>query len=144
MTRFSQVLLLAACLATAGCGGVKEFKTAPVSGTVRCNGTLITAGLVVFTPIPKPGTKSQEAGRSATGIIQADGTFILSTYEDGDGAIVGRHRIQVMAPPPEDDDSPLTDENRYACGNETIEEVVEEGANLLELELNSGAPQVGA
>jgi hypothetical protein len=137
MNRFRGTLLTGICLAVAGCGGGSNFKTAPVSGTVRCNGTLITAGLVVFTPIPKPGTKTQETGRSATGIIQADGTFILSTYKDGDGAIIGRHRIQVMAPPPEDDDSPLTDENRFACGNETIEEEVEEGGNVLELELNA-------
>jgi len=139
MNRSTQWLFLAGTFVLAGCGGGKEFKTSPVSGTVKCSGKLITAGLVVFTPIPKPGTKSQETGRSASGIIQADGTFVLSTYKDGDGAIVGRHRIQVMAPAPEDDDSPLTDENRFACGNETIEEEVEEGGNLMELELNSAA-----
>lgn len=37
-------------------------------------------------------------GKSAMGKVQPDGTFTLSTYAEGDGAITGRHRVRVMEP----------------------------------------------
>lgn len=81
---------MAAFLLT-GCGGGEQLEVAPVTGTVTCNGKPITSGSVSFTPI------SEEAkgmpGKPAFGDIGSDGTFVLTTYEEGDGAVIGKHRV---------------------------------------------------
>ena len=84
----SRLILLTVAVVAAGCGRGDELPTAPVSGQLTIDGTPIPKGQVVFAP---------EQGRSASGIIQPDGTFVLSTYGDGDGAIVGRHTITVIS-----------------------------------------------
>lgn len=133
-------LLLIVGIASIGCGG-QPFQLAPVSGTCSCNGEPIQAGLVVFEPIPEAGSDLKVSGRSASGVIEPDGTFVLSTYKGTDGAIVGRHRVMVFAPALEDDDAPLTDANRWACGNAPLEETVSLGENLIDLDLNFTAPK---
>lgn len=73
----------------AGCGSsASELATAPVVGTVTVNGKPLGKGTVVFVP---------ERGRGANGIIRPDGTFILTTYTEGDGAIVGINKVGVSA-----------------------------------------------
>lgn len=121
-----------------GCGS-SEFETAVVSGTVRCDGVLLTDGLVVFTPVPAGDAKTVNTGRAASGIVWPDGTYQLSTYVDGDGAIVGDHDVEVYAPALEDDDAPLTDANRYACGKVVLRKTVAAGTNVLDLELSRPA-----
>lgn len=139
VTRSRAVLLqigaiCAACLGLPGCGGAK-FQVAPVSGTCLCNGEPIEAGLVIFEPIPEAGANMKESGRSASGMLQPDGSFVLSTFGNNDGAIVGRHKVLIYAPTLEDDDAPLTDENRFACGKQTIEQEIVPGKNVIELKL---------
>ncbi len=34
-------------------------------------------------------------GRMASGKLQSDGTFVLSTLKDGDGVVAGHHRVFV-------------------------------------------------
>ena len=79
--------LLLLFVAVVGCGK-NENETARVEGTVTLNGQPLTSGIVTFFP---------EAGRSARGIIQSDGTFALGTYEKADGALVGMHKVTVVA-----------------------------------------------
>lgn len=126
-----------------GCGR-SEFEVAPVSGTVKCNGTLLKDGLVVFEPIPGPDAKTRNTGRAASGVVQSDGTYILSTYGTSDGAILGPHKVQVFAPALEDDDAPLTDANRYACGNAPLEKTVVAGENVFDLELSFTQPHANS
>jgi hypothetical protein len=47
----------------------------------------LTKGIVRFEP--------DGYGRMATGELQADGTFVLTTFEKGDGAVVGQHKVFV-------------------------------------------------
>jgi hypothetical protein len=68
-----------------GCGS-PDPETAEVTGIARLDGQPLTSGIVTFTP---------EAGRSATGFIQSDGTFTLKTYHDGDGALPGKHVVTI-------------------------------------------------
>lgn len=69
-----------------GCGGGGgELPTVPAAGTVTYQGKPVDKGTVYFLP---------EKGRPATGQIEA-GKFTLSTYKDGDGAVVGKHRVGV-------------------------------------------------
>jgi hypothetical protein len=49
-------------------------------------------GKVMFAPVAKGGLK---AGRPAFGQVQPDGSFVLSTYREGDGAVVGDHWVSV-------------------------------------------------
>ncbi len=69
----------------AGCGG-DTLPVAPVEGTVLYNGKPLTSGVVTFLPATGP---------VATGEIQSDGTFRLSTYGDGDGAVLGKHQVSI-------------------------------------------------
>jgi hypothetical protein len=83
-------ILLAALLCGAcwGCGvsGIGA-KTAlvPVKGKVTYKGQPLTKGRIRFQP--------DGYGKSAHGQLQPDGTFVLTTEKDGDGVIVGQHRV---------------------------------------------------
>jgi hypothetical protein len=78
------------------CGAIgctpRGDETAPVSGVVEYDGKPLSGfknAAVVLTP---------KGGRLATGTISpTDGTFELSTYEDGDGAVVGPATLSVTA-----------------------------------------------
>jgi hypothetical protein len=60
----------------------------PVAGTVLIDGQPLTKGFVRFIP---------DAGRAASGELNAQGHFELGTFEDRDGALIGRHRVEVIA-----------------------------------------------
>ncbi len=74
-------------LMAAGCGGETPL-TAPTRGVVELDGTPLTHGKIRFIP---------KGGRSGYGIIQPDGTFSVSTFEDGDGALISTHNITVVS-----------------------------------------------
>lgn len=79
----------------AGCSRA-PFDTAPVEGTVTIDGQPLKGGKVVFAPIAEEG--SAESGKSAIGPIQSDGTYSLTTYSSGDGAVVADHWVTVLIP----------------------------------------------
>ncbi|UUO07851.1 hypothetical protein M4951_05940 [Blastopirellula sp. J2-11] len=87
--------LLPLALLAAGCSK-SEFEVTGVEGVCVCNGTPIQAGWIQFSPIAVDAKKMP--GKSAIGEIQEDGTFRLSTYAKGDGAVVGKHRIRISEP----------------------------------------------
>jgi hypothetical protein len=70
-----------------GCGR-EGPDLAPVKGTVTLDGQPMTHGHVGTIPA---------VGRGAHGDIQPDGTFELYTYDKGDGARVGAHKVGVAA-----------------------------------------------
>lgn len=74
--------------AAAGCSDA-HAKTAPVRGKIIYKGEPVPNGTVNF--IPEAG------GPSATGEIQKDGTFTLTTYSRGDGAVLGKHKVVIVA-----------------------------------------------
>lgn len=86
---------------------------APVEGVVRFDGKPLPRGVVRFTP---------QAGRSASGRIESNGTFVLGTYSPNDGARVGKHRVTVsaMKEDPEKDRLIKYDENAITPGNESL------------------------
>ncbi len=126
----------------AGCG-VKRLETAPVTGTVRLDGKPLHRGTVIFTP---------ELGRAATGEIQPDGSYRLSTYKSGDGALVGRHRVAVIArddPPPAK--GPMSEEVGPSLIPEFYSDFVRSGLsfevksgkkNVYDIELSSSAQPI--
>lgn len=78
-------LLTVTSLLLLGCNS-DRLPTAPVRGKVTYQGKELTHGTVMFVP---------EKGPAATGEIQRDGTYVLKTYRDGDGAVLGRHTVAI-------------------------------------------------
>ena len=77
----------------AGCGGGAERpKVVPVSGKVTQKGKTLTAGEVTFTPI----ASADSSAHIATGQIGSDGTYRLTTFNTGDGAVLGPHKVTVV------------------------------------------------
>ena len=64
-------------------------RTYPVKGTVMYNGKPVPKGTVLFTPV--------SGGPTATGELNEDGTYRLTTYKPGDGAPLGEYRVAIMA-----------------------------------------------
>jgi len=60
----------------------------PVSGVVEVDGAPLASGAITVVP---------DRGRAASGTIGKDGRFTLTTFVPGDGAILGRHRVVVIA-----------------------------------------------
>jgi hypothetical protein len=80
-------LLILVLVAFIGCSDGRPKRVA-VSGKVLIDGKPVTRGEVKFVP---------EHGRPAFGNIGPDGSFTLSCYNDADGALLGKHRVQVDA-----------------------------------------------
>jgi len=81
------VFVFAASLVVAGCGPRGEA-TAIVRGKVTYNGKPVPNGTVNFIPTKGP---------AATGEIQSDGSYALTTYKAGDGAVLGDHKVVIVA-----------------------------------------------
>lgn len=82
-----------------GCGGGEgNFGTAKVTGTVKANGQAVTGGELIFAPVAEAGQK--DAGKNGAASIGVDGSFTVSTYDIGDGAVVGKHTLAFIPPAP--------------------------------------------
>lgn len=72
----------------AGCGPSRPA-TVPVRGVLQfTDGTPVRGGRIEF--------ESLSGGINARGISNDQGEFTLSTFREGDGAVVGRHRVIVQ------------------------------------------------
>jgi hypothetical protein len=76
------------CICVAGCGGPSP-RPVMVRGQVTYNGRPLGGGTVTFVPA--------DYGPPASGQIQPDGQFALSTFRPGDGALPGRYAVMVIA-----------------------------------------------
>jgi hypothetical protein len=84
---------MAALVALSGCHE-SPYELARVRGTVTIDSQPLTFGRVMFAPTAKGD--GIDAGKPALGPLQPDGTFVLTTYQDGDGAVVGDHWVTVI------------------------------------------------
>ncbi|PQO30148.1 hypothetical protein C5Y97_21620 [Blastopirellula marina] len=85
-----------------GCGSGRDPnlpETAPVYGVVTLRGETLPEGTVRFTP-------DDPLGNPASGMIQSDGTFEVSTYSRHDGAVLGKHKVTVVVDPRLDGSQP--------------------------------------
>ena len=80
------VVLAAVVLVPSGCS--HRPKTAPVHGKVTYKGKPVPNGTVSFIP---------DGGTAATGEIGPDGSYALTTFRKGDGAILGKHKVVISA-----------------------------------------------
>jgi hypothetical protein len=90
-----RLLFFVVCLPTIGTlGGCSDSgaKTYPVRGIVRFpDGKVLRDGSVEFEIV------GRDPPVTATGSIGPDGSFVLGTYQADDGALVGKHRVVVIA-----------------------------------------------
>ena len=83
-------------LLVAGCNA--RFKTVEVKGTVLLDGQPLTGATVLFMP-------EDSKGRAASGLTNREGSFLLTTYKEKDGALPGKYRVlitktEAIAAPP--------------------------------------------
>lgn len=124
---FSGILIMVAGIT--GCGS-DNFPTAPASGTVICQGKPVSGGMVYFSPIGTGG-KSAVTGKPASGSVGDDGKFVLTTYQDGDGAVIGQHHV-IYSPPLSDGPAP-----KFPCaGSVPADQTVKAGKNEFTVDLS--------
>jgi hypothetical protein len=87
----SYVALLV-CLVS-GCNR-SPYELAPVSGLVTIDGHPLSDAKVMFAPIARGNNR--DSGKPAFGQLVTDGSFTLTTYNEGDGAIVGEHWVTII------------------------------------------------
>lgn len=81
------------CIGLAGCsGGIKKVKLVPVKGKLYIDEEVKGDVVIQFMPL-LGGT----ANPAANAVVNADGTFELTTYEPGDGAKPGDYSVVVSA-----------------------------------------------
>ena len=92
-------------LSATGCPK-RTFPHAPVSGTVKINGKPVEGAKVRFQPVSKGN--SGEAGGGSYATTDKDGKYTLKLIlQDGEGAVVGEHRVHISTGAPEgDSDAP--------------------------------------
>jgi hypothetical protein len=133
--RAAAVVVAVALLGLAGCGGQSLY---PVHGKVvwenGAEARELEGGLVVCEAV--------NGGVSARGDIQKDGSFHLSTYKPGDGALPGKHRVAVVEnkpgePPP----PPIVDRAFFSVETSGLEINVEPKTNQVTLKIRRGPPR---
>jgi hypothetical protein len=132
-------------------GGCRKspYELAEVRGTATCNGKPMTSGFVIFSPVAEnPGAVSEQPGKSATGKFDENGQFVLSTFGDEDGAVVGKHTARVSIPSGSEEDETA----RPPCGGTVFEpgtrtprvfEVIAGEANEFQLEFSNPRVKTG-
>ena len=130
-------------LAAIGCGGTAGL--AKVQGRVTYKGQPVTKGDVFFSP-ETPGV------RGAQGPLGPDGSYRLGTFEPGDGAAIGKHKVSIVSqgedkpiPPrmvgkmmPEDmqgSGAPLIPKKYFSPETSGLSKEVVSGSNTFDFEL---------
>ena len=72
-----------------GCNRSNGPITIPIRGEVLYKGRPLTTGLVVYLP------KNTDDSRQASGKIDANGSFVLTTFKNGDGVVPGEYNIVI-------------------------------------------------
>ena len=129
LARWCRLICLPTVSILLGCGG---HDTVRVHGTVTYNGEPLQQGRVGFYP---------EDGRPSFGEIR-DGRFELTTFNPGDGALPGKHRVTIQSDKPADpndafsDRIPLIPQRYFKVGSSELTAEVEPlGDNKFEFAL---------
>lgn len=83
-------VLAVTTLLFSGCGP-RRPKLVRVSGKVLIDGQPLTYGMIRFVPV---------GSRASVGSLDGEGRFELSCFDHGDGAITGKHRVEIRAAEP--------------------------------------------
>jgi hypothetical protein len=119
-----------------GCGD--GLSTNDVHGKITMNGEPVTKGSITFMPTSKKGIN-----RPSSGPVNSDGSYMLSTAGENDGALAGNYTINYApptdeAPPPWDGKGtpPLAPKSPYEGLKPKVADVeVKAGDNQIDIEL---------
>ena len=91
-------------LLAAGCGGGGDAAVVPVSGTVTVGGAVPTKGGTITFTVVEPAEGYPR--RPGTAKFSADGSYVATSFEEGDGLVPGTYNavIQYYEQEPSDDD----------------------------------------
>jgi hypothetical protein len=138
----ARALLLGALvvsLATTGCGSGEPYGLGQIAGTVKYeDGSLIRAPriTVLFVPQAPPVDSKTFPRPGSVDVNVADGTFSgVTTYEPGDGAVLGEHKVVVRATGENDFPSPAVPREYADAATTTLKVTVSSGANAFELKI---------
>ncbi len=102
------LVLAIVCLGVSGCAGNRKPPAIPVKGKVMYRKTTPPVGaLVVFHPASVD--REKEIGGKPFGKVGEDGSFTLTTYQEGDGAPAGDYNVTI-------DWRSKTKESKFAFG----------------------------
>lgn len=94
--RLTAIAVLTVLAAGCGAEGLMEFPVAPASGRVVCEGQPVPHVNVYFEPMQTG--RDANVGKAGFAVADEAGEFVLSTYNDEDGAVIGKHRVLVEGP----------------------------------------------
>ena len=84
------IALAVAFLIVVGCSPSGQVKTYPVKGRITFEGKPMAGGGAIRL-IPT----TEQPGKTAAGFIKPDGTYVLGTYKEDDGSMVGEFRVVI-------------------------------------------------
>jgi hypothetical protein len=87
-SRRTWLIWTVAFIALVGCSDGRPSRV-PVSGQVVIDGKPLVHGFIRFLP--------EQKERVSTGDLDRNGRFVLTCFENRDGAVVGKHRVEVYA-----------------------------------------------
>ena len=123
-------MLLAVLMAVGAMVGCSDGRPSrvPVSGQVLIDGKPLSYGSVQFVP---------SGNRASGGVLDSEGRFALSCFANKDGAVVGTHKVLVMASQPlSETKTRWHAPKKYADRNTSgIEMVVSEPTDSMKIEL---------
>jgi hypothetical protein len=73
---------------------------APVKGRVTCDGKPLPDAAIILSPLAV-NENDLEAPRAANGGINNGRFEYVSTYKEGDGAVIGKHRVLITMESPQ-------------------------------------------
>jgi hypothetical protein len=91
----SCIALLLAALACSSCGKVSRRACYPVQGKVFYRGKPAAGATVFLHPAQAPD--AQEEWYEPAGVVEADGSFRLTTYETEEGAPAGEYSVTILS-----------------------------------------------
>lgn len=128
--RAKTLLVFIALLLPAATGCEPDYpETAPVSGRVTLSNEPVSGGEIQFWP---------EDGMMATGRIESDGSYRLTTFQPDDGAILGEHRVAIRAEGPIGASGLITVPERYQNPETSgLVRQVKPGSNRIDFNLST-------
>lgn len=137
--RWAVVILAATGLTAGGCGGgPSRPPLAKVHGKVNYKGAPLSFGSVIFMPVAGLGEAGPTgAGQPSSGAIKPDGSYELTTDELGDGAIVGEHKVIVVAFKGDATRKSVIPAKYQAPATTPLSRTVKEGDNAIDIEVTN-------
>lgn len=130
-SHFSFFLVLAATfvLTASGCGG-SGGATEPVTGKVTFkDGSPVAGGTIVFADVVE--------NSSSIGYIQPDGSYTLGTFDEADGAPMGKYKVTIIGDSEYGEKSAV--DARFGLQDNTpLEAEVKAGDNKIDFEVERG------